>query len=371
MLKKLYVHNYKSLQNFEFDLKGRTSIALLGKNGSGKSSIGEIIYILQQIGNGINDVNKLFSPEDISYHNKKFPIIIQVETTCEGKAFKFKLALEYIEEIKHLSIKNESLKCEGEPIYTRDVNKVSVYDSKQDRLGNTHSFLLKNTVFALPILQSRESNDPIKDFKEWLGKIIILSPVPSLITGISSAEAINPNPCASNLADWITNILGLYPRAYNIMDNFLQIFMHDFKEFYLNSLSKDVKEIIVTFGEDKNVFKTSFNKLSDGEKCFFIGAALVSSISLEQDLLCFWDEPDSYLGVSEIQHFITTLRKTFSRHNQIIITSHNNETLRTFSDEDIYIVQRENHLMPTAIKQASEFEFKGNQFFTLRQIGEI
>jgi AAA15 family ATPase/GTPase len=50
MLQRLYIHNFKSFQNFELKPEGRHSSLLVGKNGVGKSSIAKALLVLQGIG---------------------------------------------------------------------------------------------------------------------------------------------------------------------------------------------------------------------------------------------------------------------------------------------------------------------------------
>jgi predicted ATP-binding protein involved in virulence len=39
MVERLYIHNFRCLENFEFKPGGATSALLIGKNGSGKSTV--------------------------------------------------------------------------------------------------------------------------------------------------------------------------------------------------------------------------------------------------------------------------------------------------------------------------------------------
>ena len=39
MLERLYVHNFRCLENFTLDLAGHPSALLIGKNGAGKSTV--------------------------------------------------------------------------------------------------------------------------------------------------------------------------------------------------------------------------------------------------------------------------------------------------------------------------------------------
>jgi len=76
-------------------------------------------------------------------------------------------------------------------------------------------------------------------------------------------------------------------------------------------------------------------------------------------LVCFWDEPDNYLALSEVGHFITALRKAFQSGGQFITTSHNPEAIRRFSEENTLVLYRKNHLEPTNVRPVSEITVNG------------
>ena len=40
MIRRLYVHNFRCLENFELPVSGQSSVLLIGKNGSGKTTVG-------------------------------------------------------------------------------------------------------------------------------------------------------------------------------------------------------------------------------------------------------------------------------------------------------------------------------------------
>ena len=58
MLQRLYIHNFRCLENFELNLKDMPSALLIGKNGSGKSTIASALEIFQSIGRDINKVKQ-------------------------------------------------------------------------------------------------------------------------------------------------------------------------------------------------------------------------------------------------------------------------------------------------------------------------
>jgi len=59
MLQRLYIHNFRCLENFELHFKDMPSALLIGKNGAGKSTVGTALEILQRIGRGINRIGHL------------------------------------------------------------------------------------------------------------------------------------------------------------------------------------------------------------------------------------------------------------------------------------------------------------------------
>ena len=131
--------------------------------------------------------------------------------------------------------------------------------------------------------------------------------------------------------------------------------MPDIEEFQNEKIGKNAKNMIVRFAANNAEFTVDFKDLSDGEKCFFLCAVVIAANKYYSPF-CFWDEPDNYLSLSEVGHFITTLRRSFKSSGQILVTSHNEEAIRKFSNENTFILDRKSHLEPTLIRLLSEIE---------------
>ncbi len=112
--------------------------------------------------------------------------------------------------------------------------------------------------------------------------------------------------------------------------------------------------MIVRFEENSAKLSVYFKDLSDGEKCFFLGAVVLAANKSYGPILCFWDEPDNYLSLSEVGHFVISLRRSFKNGGQILVTSHNSEAIRQFSDENTFVLDRKSHLEPTIIRLLSD-----------------
>ena len=91
-----------------------------------------------------------------------------------------------------------------------------------------------------------------------------------------------------------------------------------------------------------------------------ICALVLAANEVYGPVLCFWDEPDNYLAVSEVGHFVMALRKSFQSGGQLIATSHSREAIQTFSDENTFMLFRNSHLEPTIVRPLSDIEVGGD-----------
>jgi len=357
MLQRLYVHNFRCLENFELSLKGMSSSLLIGKNGSGKSTISYALQMLQSIGRGINRVGQLIKPKDFTRGRSDIPIRFEIEVLLKEKLYTYILAFELPEGFKELRIFEEKLLIGGNPIYSRKGAQVLLHSGSQNREAQ---FLVDWHLVALPIIQEQSATDPLRFFKTWLTQIIILAPIPVLMTGDSQGETLQPKRDGSNIGEWFWGILSLYPGAYTRILNYSQEIMPDISDFKSEQIGKDFKSMQLEFESDNEILSIYFNDLSDGEKCFFLCAVVLAANKHYGPLFCFWDEPDNYLSLSEVGHFIIELRRSFKQGGQILVTSHNEEAVRKFSDENTFVLDRKSHLEPTLIRLLSDISIQGD-----------
>jgi ABC-type Mn2+/Zn2+ transport system ATPase subunit len=353
MLQRLYIHNFRCLENFELNLKDMPSALLIGKNGAGKSTIASALEIFQSIGRDINKVKQLVTPNDFFAGQSKVPMRFEIEVLLNNKLYKYILALELPETVKDLRVFEEELLVSGELIYSRAAHEMDLY-AHEVTVG------VDWRVVALPIIQEPSKDEPLLIFKTWLAQMIILSPIPSLITGESTGETLEPKRDGSNFAEWVSGVLSRYPAAYSQIDKYLREVMPDIQDFLNEQIGRNAKSMIVRFESNNATLSVDFEDLSDGEKCFFLCAVVLAANKYYGPLFCFWDEPDNYLSLSEVGHFIMALRRSFKNSGQILVTSHNEEAIRKFSDENTFVLDRKSHLEPTLIRRLSDLSFTGD-----------
>ncbi len=366
MIKQLYVHNYRCLENFELNANEMNSVLFIGKNGTGKSTILAAVEIFQKICRGMNrlrDLEKLdlLGIKDFARGRSDIPIRLELNVKIKDKDFSFRLDLELPENFRELKVLKESLFRNGQPIYTRQEAQISLVNNQEIET----KFGLDWHLIALPVIQARSETDPIAVFRNWLARIIFLDPIPMLMTGESKGESLEPQKDGSNFGDWFTGLLSQYPAAYKVIDNYLRGVLPDIQDFRNELIGKESKNMIVRFSKNSSTLNIDFAHLSDGEKCFFICAAVLAANEFYGPLICLWDEPDNYLSLPEIGHFLETLRRAFKDNSQIFVTSHHPETIRRFSEDNTFLLERKSHLEPTRMRLIRDLEIEKDLIETL------
>jgi predicted ATPase len=123
MLQRLYINNFRCLDNFDLPVNEMPSVLLIGKNGSGKSTIRVALEVLQKIGRGMNRVGKLVERKDFGWERFNLPIRFEIEVLLGGQLYRYVLALELPEKFKESRVLEEQLLVAGVPLYMALVHK--------------------------------------------------------------------------------------------------------------------------------------------------------------------------------------------------------------------------------------------------------
>jgi predicted ATPase len=356
VISRLYIHNFRCLENFELPIPG-PSVLLVGKNGAGKSTVGSALEIFQKIARGTNRVGELVKPKDFTRGRAIEPMRFEIEVDLYGRSYGYSIAFEYPEGFKELRVFEEKLTVGGSAVYSREVSKVHLKKNGHEKEAN---FSIDWHLVALPIIQQQAENDPVNLFKRWLGQMLILRPMPSLITGHSQDQTLRPNAEVTDLGAWFAGLMSDAPSAYSRVFEYLKQVMPDLEDITNPSVGPDSRSLFIQYSNERGSLKLPFQDISDGEKCFVISALVLAANKSYGPLLCFWDEPDNYLAPEEVGHFVIALRKAFQSNGQFIATSHNTETIRRFSDENTLAFYRNSHLEPTIVRSLDKVQRSGD-----------
>ncbi|MGO8751543.1 MAG: AAA family ATPase [Thermoguttaceae bacterium] len=353
MIERLYVHNFRCLENFTLDLAGRASSLVIGKNGAGKSTVLQCLRLIQSICRGSNRVGNRISASDFTQYRTDHPMRFEVELTLANKRFKYAVSFEWPANFREARILDESLSVDGNAIFTRHHSQI--------QLAGGTSFGLDWHIFALPVINERPGERAIQDIKAFFATMILIAPIPANMSGFSEEPSMELQGDAANYGSCLRALLGQRPAAYSDFDSYLKMVIPDFSAIENVERGESGTQLIVKF-EQQNTGRSlsvEFKALSAGEQCFFLSAYIIAS-NMSSPVFCMWDEPDNHLSLSEVGQFITGLRKMTNRSGQFVATTHHPETVRKFSDETTFVFTRKSHLDPTVVRPLADFPYSGD-----------
>ncbi len=364
MIERLYVHNFRCLENFTLDFAGQRSALLIGKNGAGKSTVLRALQVFQSIGRGPNRVRNVVCAKDFARFDKSRPMRFEIDATLATRRFKYSVAFEWPEDLSGAGILEETLLRDGDAVFTREREQV--------QLAGGAAFGLDSHVFALPVINEQPPAQSIQDVRAYLADLMLLAPIPQMMGGFSEEPETELERSAGNYVSCLRSVLQKKPKAYSEFEAFVKAVIPDFSSIENVRRGKEGgSQLIVTFDQPKpqRTLPLDFDVLSDGEKCVLLSAYIAAANAVrsptDPPVVCVWDEPDSHLSLSEVGHFITSMRKMANRGGQFIATTHHPETIRKFSDENTFVLSRKSHLEPAVVKPLSAYSYTGDLIHAL------
>ena len=109
--------------------------------------------------------------------------------------------------------------------------------------------------------------------------------------------------------------------------------MPDFEDFKNPIIGRDFRSLSVQFeNEQRNAERAHFGISRMARSASSSAPLFLPPTTRTAQILCFWDEPDNHLALSEVGHFVMDLRRSFQSGGQLVVTSHNQEAISRFSE---------------------------------------
>jgi hypothetical protein len=265
VIRRFYVHNFRCLQNFELPLSGQPSVLLIGRNGSGKTTVGLAFWMLRKLARSVNRVGDLVKPKDFAQGRTDVPVRFEIEVELDGRIYGYIVAFGFPPDFKEPRVLEERLMVDGNPVYTREMAQVHLARAGREKEAK---FLIDWPLVALPIIQEQTQKDPISVFKRWLARMLILRPIPGLIKGDSDHETRVPKTSVTNFAAWFSGLLSDAPAAYASIDKYLKGVMPDLKDIKNPLIGKDSRSLEVQFSNDLGSLTIPFEDVSVRREMF-------------------------------------------------------------------------------------------------------
>jgi len=305
MLKKIYIDNFRAFVNFEATFEASTLLA--GRNGSGKTSVFDVLEKVRALIVGDGSVSTLFPVESLtsweSRREQRFELEVHRGDTDE--LYRYTLVIEQDPEKNRARILREELRVRKEdqegPLFAFREGAVQLYKDDH-KPGKDFPFDWNRS--GLGFLVEASVNKRLYWFRRWVEKILLVRLNPASMLDRADTEVARPAGDFRDFAGWLRHLYQQSPRFIKGLFEDLGKTLDGFVDLSLRG-EEDVRVLRVFFSPESGgkEYSLRFGQLSDGQRAVICLYALIHATQVAP--LPAWtlllDEPDNFLALAEIQ----------------------------------------------------------------------
>lgn len=324
MLTRLYVDNYKCLVNF--DLTIRPLQLFLGVNGSGKSTVFEVLSILRGFLFRGQPSDSLFAARSLTRWQTLDLQVFELEVSGNGGQYCYKLKIGHDRSREQSRVEHELLTFDQHVLFKATLGEGQLY---RDDFSEGPSARFDWSRSGVAALGQRPDNKRLTWFKNWMGRLYCLYADPHGMRARTESEEAHPSHDLSNFASWYRHLMQEQPVAVADLHKFLAQIIDGFKELSLGHKGEEIRVLRLTQKVKKSAktMELDFDELSDGQRVLIALYTLLHCSAEENVTLCI-DEPDNFLALAEIQPWLAALSdKVEDGRCQVLLLSHHPELI--------------------------------------------
>jgi hypothetical protein len=324
MLTRIFADNFRALVNFELR-PGRLTL-LLGENGSGKTSLLEVLGNLRDLMVLGRTSTELFAYTRTKWETRdlqRFELDFQVD---HGTYY-------YVLEIQNSQdsherpfIRSESVSFDSRPLYRYSGGEAHLY--YEDDHSESPVFPFRSDQSFLTNLDSARTPriGRLIEFKGLVEGLWIVQPNPFDIDVVSRQDQSFLARRGKNFASFFEHLNAERPDIRAALEERLREALPGFRNFLFKRIW-DGRMLFAAFDDGKNKVEYGLADLSEGQRVLLMLYGAVFGHLRSGSLLCF-DEPDNFVSLPEIQPWLQTLRDALEElGGQALIISHHPEVI--------------------------------------------
>lgn len=336
MLKRLYIDNFRCFVNFEF--KPERKQLLLGPNGSGKSSLLTAIRFIKEF---VEERGRPLSQSSRTRWSNRPIQVFEIEALIEEATFEYRVEIRYSPELRLPSIKLETLKVSGQPIFELVEGKVRFFPD-----GGSASIALHWEANESTLHLAQFSNRQVGRFVEWLQAMhcFQIDAYEGKMEDTADTILKMPDFELEYLAQWYLNCVQEDPEGVGYLQASLRETLTGFEQLRFTREKDGVNRLHADFKDSSGRRATfSIEELSDGQRCL-IALYMILHFLIAKGHTVFLDEPDNFIALREIQPWLLAAEDAVQeRKGQLILISHHPEILNQWAHEyGIQLYREEN-----------------------------
>jgi predicted ATPase len=320
MFNRIYIDNYKCCVNLE--IKFDSINLLLGDNGTGKSTIFEVLRKLQGLVCRNRQVFELFSVKDLTRWQKTSKQRFEIELQGDKGIYEYKLEIEY--DRSQVRLNQEELWFDKHCLINFSDGNVQLY---QDDYSEGPSYPYDWNRSAVGSLPPRHDNAKLTWFKNRLKQFVIVQINPFQMKTESEKETDFLEPQSLNFVDWYRQVSQNQGKILEITQILKEV-IDGFEYFEFEKLGENRSLLKVLISG----FPYQFHELSDGQRTLIVLYSLIYFTQNKGYTLCI-DEPENFVSLPEIQPWLSTLYDfCLDGELQSLLISHHPELINYLAD---------------------------------------
>ncbi len=335
MIRRIYADNFRCLGNFEFQPKAMN--LLLGDNGSGKTSLLEILVLVRDLVIGGSPAAALFASTKTIWDRRNIQRF-ELEIEEPDGTFSYQLEIQHPPEaLGKPVIKGETLDFNGKPLFRYTDGQVRLFEEDHSP-GAKFPFRPEHSF--LPNLESQ--NGKLQVFKMFMAGINVFRLNPFALDPFTQQDQQFLEISGANFPSWLRFLTAEKPRAKTECEERLREVIPGFQNFRFQSMG-DPKVLVVDFRrEGEEGYHLAFNRLSEGHRILSILYAIAYGLLGSASVLCF-DEPENFVSLVEVQPWLQLLRDLLEdRGGQLLLISHHPEVIDYLAADSAFRFDRPN-----------------------------
>lgn len=343
VLRRIYVHNYKCLQNFELDLQ--ETVLLLGENGSGKTAVLDVVYGLRKLLSAEAKITDqvAFHPATLTRWQTDPKQVFEIDVEVGEESFRYRLEIEHADDGRHSRVAWESLGAGATMLFKCEMGDVQLF---RDDGSAGPTFKTDWTESALARVVAQPINTRLTAFKDAVRATVVCNIRPALLRAESTREDQLLARHAENFVDWYRHAVQENPASSVAHVEALRELIDGFNNIHLPRSGLDSRALMLDFAGDTLTdgpkYELRFDELSDGQKALVVLYALLHIRQDAASVTMFLDEPDNFLALSEIQPWLLELVDFCDRTpSQAVICSHHPELMDYLGPDRCMLLVRE------------------------------
>ena len=186
VLRRIYVHGYKCLQDFELELQ--ETVLLLGANGVGKTAVLDVVHGLRKLLSAeVKIANQdAFHPSTLTRGQDDIQQVFEIDVEVGEESFRYRLEIEHSDGGRHSRVTRESLTAGPTMLFECEMGDVQLY---RDDGSEGPAFRADWTESALARVVAQPTNTRLTAFKDAMRATVVCDIRPALLRAESTARA--------------------------------------------------------------------------------------------------------------------------------------------------------------------------------------